>query len=106
MRRDKIQVDCTYGNKKSSIDFEDYSFGAPGRNRTHDPLVRSQVLYPAELLALEGTNYTTKLEHEVKLGWKILFQVSRTIENIQQTPSLLVRLFGRSIGVFDNFLFN
>ena len=25
--------------------------GAPGRNRTHDPLVRSQVLYPAELLA-------------------------------------------------------
>jgi hypothetical protein len=24
-------------------------FGAAGRNRTHDPLVRSQVLYPAEL---------------------------------------------------------
>ncbi len=23
--------------------------GAAGRNRTHDPLVRSQVLYPAEL---------------------------------------------------------
>ena len=26
--------------------------GAAGRNRTHDPLVRSQVLYPVELLAL------------------------------------------------------
>ena len=25
--------------------------GAPGRIRTHDPLVRSQVLYPTELLA-------------------------------------------------------
>lgn len=25
--------------------------GAPGRSRTHDHLVRSQVLYPAELLA-------------------------------------------------------
>ena len=24
-------------------------YGAAGRNRTHDPLVRSQVLYPAEL---------------------------------------------------------
>jgi hypothetical protein len=28
-------------------------FGAPGRIRTHDPLVRSQVLYPTELRALE-----------------------------------------------------
>ena len=26
--------------------------GAPGRIRTHDPLVRSQVLYPTELRAL------------------------------------------------------
>src|SRR6185312_9781527 len=26
-----------------------YKVGAAGRNRTHDPLVRSQVLYPAEL---------------------------------------------------------
>ena len=29
------------------------SIGAPGRIRTHDPLVRSQVLYPTELRALE-----------------------------------------------------
>ena len=28
-------------------------YGAPGRIRTHDPLVRSQVLYPTELRALE-----------------------------------------------------
>ena len=27
-------------------------FGAAGRIRTHDPLVRSQVLYPTELRAL------------------------------------------------------
>ena len=47
--------------------FMTYSFnfgGAPGRNRTHDPLVRSQVLYPAELLAhcclTARTNYSTK----------------------------------------------
>ena len=26
-----------------------FQYGAAGRNRTHDPLVRSQVLYPAEL---------------------------------------------------------
>ncbi len=29
-----------------------YYYGAAGRNRTHDPLVRSQVLYPAELQTL------------------------------------------------------
>ena len=28
-----------------------YRYGAPGRIRTSDPLVRSQVLYPAELRA-------------------------------------------------------
>jgi hypothetical protein len=29
-------------------------YGAPGGTRTPDPLVRSQVLYPAELRALVG----------------------------------------------------
>ena len=29
-----------------------FEHGAPGRIRTADPLVRSQVLYPAELRAL------------------------------------------------------
>ena len=40
------------GNKKSL--YRDYNLttGALGRNRTHNPLVRSQVLYPVELLAL------------------------------------------------------
>jgi hypothetical protein len=33
--------------------------GAPGRIRTHDPLVRSQVLYPTELRALKESNYIT-----------------------------------------------
>ena len=32
-----------------------YKTGALGRNRTHNPLVRSQVLYPVELLALGGS---------------------------------------------------
>ena len=38
-------------NEKASERFhsEACRFGAAGRNRTHDPLVRSQVLYPAEL---------------------------------------------------------
>jgi hypothetical protein len=31
--------------------------GAPGRIRTHDPLVRSQVLYPTELRAPRAQNY-------------------------------------------------
>ncbi len=30
-----------------------FKLGAPGRIRTHDPLVRSQVLYPTELRALK-----------------------------------------------------
>ncbi len=34
--------------------------GAPGRIRTHDPLVRSQVLYPTELRALHA-NFITAL---------------------------------------------
>ena len=33
--------------------------GAPGRIRTHDPLVRSQVLYPTELRALLCVEITT-----------------------------------------------
>ena len=33
-------------------------FGAPEEIRTPDPLVRSQVLYPAELRALKERNYS------------------------------------------------
>ena len=33
--------------------------GAPGRIRTHDPLVRSQVLYPTELRAREAAEFIT-----------------------------------------------
>ena len=33
--------------------------GAPGRIRTHDPLVRSQVLYPTELRARAGRESST-----------------------------------------------
>ena len=39
-------------NQKRGQTFQSDPFddtGAAGRNRTHDPLVRSQVLYPAEL---------------------------------------------------------
>ena len=34
--------------------------GAPGRIRTHDPLVRSQVLYPTELRALNEGRIITE----------------------------------------------
>src|SRR5450830_85098 len=34
-----------------------FMFGAAGRNRTHDPLVRSQVLYPAELQPRKRRDY-------------------------------------------------
>ena len=36
-----------------------FQCGAPGRIRTHDPLVRSQVLYPTELRALKKQKYST-----------------------------------------------
>ena len=35
--------------KRTSMKLVLSETGAAGRNRTHDPLVRSQVLYPAEL---------------------------------------------------------
>ena len=39
--------------KKPAIQrLQAFQYGAAGRNRTHDPLVRSQVLYPAELQPL------------------------------------------------------
>ena len=40
------------GKSPGTLLFRGYPFGAAGRNRTHDPLVRSQVLYPAELQPL------------------------------------------------------
>ena len=36
------------------FNFKPLEFGAPGRIRTRDPLVRSQVLYPTELPAREN----------------------------------------------------
>ncbi len=39
------------------------SFGAAGRNRTHDPLVRSQVLYPAELQPLWKDNSIARISY-------------------------------------------
>src|SRR6476469_8418710 len=43
-----------YKNEKRGQTFrsDPLLIGAAGRNRTHDPLVRSQVLYPAELQPL------------------------------------------------------
>src|SRR5512138_652860 len=41
-------------NEKGLRSSQALKFGAPGRIRTHDPLVRSQVLYPTELRALEA----------------------------------------------------
>src|SRR5205823_4716475 len=44
--------------KARSRDLAFVIVGAAGRNRTHDPLVRSQVLYPAELQPPEE-NYSS-----------------------------------------------
>ena len=37
---------------RSTLMVKRFSYGTPGGIRTPDPLVRSQILYPAELLAL------------------------------------------------------
>ena len=38
-----------------------FEYGAAGRIRTHDPLVRSQVLYPTELQPHKDANYSTQI---------------------------------------------
>ncbi len=55
-----MEIDIT--NKKRTcshrpqvLDF----IGTPGRIRTADPLIRSQILYPAELLVLWSELYTS-----------------------------------------------
>ena len=49
----------THHEKRVSAMETLFKFGAPGRIRTHDPLVRSQVLYPTELRALiKRRNYS------------------------------------------------
>lgn len=57
------------------------NFGAPGRIRTHDPLVRSQVLYPTELLA-RYQNRRSRILRE-------LFEKSKT----PRKKNLLLRFF-------------
>lgn len=42
--------------------------GAPGRNRTHDPLVRSQVLYPTELRAHSSKQHKQHSNRNIR--WK------------------------------------
>jgi hypothetical protein len=45
--------------KRGCIAATPRKIGAPGRIRTHDPLVRSQVLYPTELRARRPRSYHT-----------------------------------------------
>ena len=40
-----------YKKNRSTLSVKRFSYGTPGGIRTPDPLVRSQILYPAELLA-------------------------------------------------------
>ena len=51
---ERIRFRCSFyvKNKKTGIIQLIIINGALGRNRIHNPLVRSQVLYPVELLAL------------------------------------------------------
>src|SRR3990167_5013356 len=56
--------------KPAILRLQALNIGAAGRNRTHDPLVRSQVLYPAELqprslavyTAFSGFGHVLKIE--------------------------------------------
>jgi hypothetical protein len=47
--------------------------GTPGGIRTHDLLVRSQTLYPAELPALKHSNYTNSAKLAKLLQIKVFF---------------------------------
>jgi hypothetical protein len=59
--------------KKKALIFRSrlHLIGAAGRNRTHDPLVRSQVLYPAELQPLYEMNYSTRFWNLEEMKEKI-----------------------------------
>ncbi len=61
--------------KKAPCSIEQGAFvvsGTPGRIRTCDPMIRSHVLYPAELLVRNEGLFITHLE---RLGKGILHQV-------------------------------
>ena len=60
-----------------SFDWPLDATGAPGRIRTHDPLVRSQVLYPTELRARRAANYSRRP----------LLRESRRVARPQPAPS-------------------
>ncbi len=45
-------------SKNLAVQWQGKQNGAAGRIRTHDPLVRSQVLYPTELQPREERDYT------------------------------------------------
>ena len=54
------------GNKKRNPKVPCRKLGAPGRIRTRDPLVRSQVLYPTELPAhLKGCILINNLKKSI-----------------------------------------
>ena len=54
-----LALDFSQAKKKASVLKRwPFDFGAAGRIRTHDPLVRSQVLYPTELQPLKDCDYS------------------------------------------------
>ena len=57
LESEKVSLACPHKEKGLQFNCNPLIIGAPGRNRTHDPLVRSQVLYPTELRALTLGNF-------------------------------------------------
>ncbi len=79
--------------------------GTPGGIRTPDPLVRSQILYPAELLAhitvvLDNDNIISYYFQLVKGFWKIFFvfdKITFSAENV-----VIIRLCELFSSLFSN----
>jgi hypothetical protein len=76
------------------------NYGAPGRIRTHDPLVRSQVLYPTELRALELINFCFRelLRNYIRL----IESEVKELEHSDNAP-LIFRIVDRRAGKWEEF---
>jgi hypothetical protein len=77
-----------------------FVIGAAGRIRTHDPLVRSQVLYPTELRALELINFCFR---ELRGNYiRLIESEVKELEHADKAP-LIFRIADRRAGKWEEF---